>query len=45
MYEGYRKKLVVSRYNETAELNRKDDNSRGLWMMTGGTVRAAINMG
>lgn len=29
----------------TAELNRKDDNSRGLWIMTGVIVRAAINMG
>ncbi|KAK6083227.1 fungal specific transcription factor domain-containing protein [Seiridium cupressi] len=33
------------RFNATAELNRKDDNRRGLWMMTGVVVRAAINMG
>ncbi|KAL4973034.1 hypothetical protein BDW66DRAFT_154184 [Aspergillus desertorum] len=33
------------RFNATAELNRKDDNSRGLWIMTGVIVRAAINMG
>lgn len=32
------------RFNATAELNRKDDNSRGLWIMTGVIVRAAINM-
>jgi hypothetical protein len=31
--------------NTTAELARRDDNSRGLWMMTGVVVRAAINMG
>jgi hypothetical protein len=33
------------RFNATAELNRKDDNHRGLWIMTGLIVRAAINMG
>ncbi|KAL4814653.1 hypothetical protein BDW67DRAFT_165369 [Aspergillus spinulosporus] len=33
------------RFNATAELNRKDDNSRGLWIMTGVIVRAAVNMG
>ncbi|KXX78343.1 Activator of stress genes 1 [Madurella mycetomatis] len=33
------------RLNATAELNRKDDNRRGLWIMTGVIVRAAINMG
>lgn len=33
------------RFNATAELNRKDDNSRGLWIMTGVVLRAAINMG
>ncbi|KAI1379214.1 hypothetical protein F4677DRAFT_410932 [Hypoxylon crocopeplum] len=33
------------RFNATAELNRKDDNRRGLWIMTGVVVRAAINMG
>ncbi|PSR79898.1 hypothetical protein BD289DRAFT_374918 [Coniella lustricola] len=33
------------RFNATAELNRKDDNRRGLWIMTGVIVRAAINMG
>ncbi|RDW67411.1 fungal specific transcription factor domain-containing protein [Aspergillus mulundensis] len=31
--------------NATAELNRKDDSSRGLWIMTGVIVRAAVNMG
>jgi hypothetical protein len=31
--------------NTTAELARRDDNSRGLWMMTGVMMRAAINMG
>ncbi|EPE32875.1 hypothetical protein GLAREA_05887 [Glarea lozoyensis ATCC 20868] len=31
--------------NTTAELARHDDNSRGLWMMTGVVIRAAINMG
>jgi hypothetical protein len=31
--------------NSTAELARKDDNGRGLWMMIGVIVRAAINMG
>lgn len=33
------------RFNATAELNRKDDNRRGLWIMTGVVVRAAVNMG
>ncbi|KAI0478384.1 hypothetical protein GGR56DRAFT_664627 [Xylariaceae sp. FL0804] len=33
------------RFNATAELNRKDDNRRGLWIMTGLIIRAAINMG
>ncbi|KAL4748174.1 hypothetical protein BDW72DRAFT_196012 [Aspergillus terricola var. indicus] len=33
------------RFNATAELNRKDDNSRGLWIMAGVIVRAAVNMG
>lgn len=33
------------RFNATAELNRKDDNRRGLWLMTGVVIRAAINMG
>ncbi|KAI9697887.1 MAG: hypothetical protein M1820_007674 [Bogoriella megaspora] len=33
------------RFNATAELNRKDDNRRGLWIMTRVVVRAAINMG
>ncbi|KAL6233532.1 hypothetical protein BDW75DRAFT_214854 [Aspergillus navahoensis] len=33
------------RLNATAELNRKDDNSRGLWIMTGVIIRAAVNMG
>ncbi|KUI69907.1 hypothetical protein VM1G_04967 [Cytospora mali] len=33
------------RFNATAELNRKDDNRRGLWIMTGVIIRAAINMG
>ncbi|KAK9326963.1 hypothetical protein V1520DRAFT_91448 [Lipomyces starkeyi] len=37
--------LETLRFNATAELNRKDDNSRGLWIMTGVIVRAAINMG
>lgn len=37
--------IEALRLNATAELNRKDDNSRGLWMMTGLVVRAAINMG
>lgn len=32
-------------FNSTAELGREDDNGRGLWMMTGVIVRAAINMG
>ncbi|KAK4141495.1 uncharacterized protein C8A04DRAFT_39103 [Dichotomopilus funicola] len=33
------------RFNATAELNRKDDNRRGLWIMSAVVVRAAINMG
>ena len=33
------------RFNATAELNRKDDNRRGLWIMTGVVIRTAINMG
>lgn len=33
------------RLNATAELNWKDDSRRGLWIMTGVTVRAAINRG
>lgn len=37
--------IETLRLNATAELNRKDDNSRGLWIMTGVLVRAAINMG
>ena len=37
--------LETLRFNATAELNRKDDNSRGLWLMTGVIVRVAINMG
>jgi hypothetical protein len=37
--------LETLRLNATAELNRKDDNSRGLWIMTEVIVRAAINMG
>ncbi len=37
--------LETLRFNATAELNRKDDNSRGLWIMTGVIVRVAVNMG
>lgn len=37
--------IEALRLYATAELNRKDDNSRGLWIMTGVLVRAAINMG
>ncbi|KAH6693393.1 hypothetical protein BKA61DRAFT_279693 [Leptodontidium sp. MPI-SDFR-AT-0119] len=37
--------LETLRFNATAELNRKDDNSRGLWITTGVIIRAAINMG
>lgn len=37
--------LETLRFNATAELNRKDDSSRGLWIMSGVIVRAAINMG
>ncbi|GFN19622.1 Zn(II)2Cys6 transcription factor [Aspergillus tubingensis] len=37
--------IETLRFNATAELNRKDDNRRGLWIMTGVIVRAAINMG
>ncbi|KAK0712051.1 hypothetical protein B0H67DRAFT_493035 [Lasiosphaeris hirsuta] len=37
--------LETLRFNATAELARKDDNRRGLWITTGVMVRAAINMG
>lgn len=37
--------LETLRLHATAELNRKDDNRRGLWIMTGVIVRAAISMG
>ncbi|KAH8699250.1 hypothetical protein BGW36DRAFT_377578 [Talaromyces proteolyticus] len=37
--------LETLRFNATAELNRREDNSRGLWIMTGVIVRVAINMG
>ncbi|OKL63177.1 hypothetical protein UA08_01376 [Talaromyces atroroseus] len=37
--------IETLRFNATAELNRQDDNSRGLWIITGVIVRAAINMG
>ncbi|OJJ45233.1 hypothetical protein ASPZODRAFT_69864 [Penicilliopsis zonata CBS 506.65] len=37
--------IETLRFNATAELNRKDDNRRGLWIMTGVIIRAAINMG
>ncbi|KAL4796336.1 hypothetical protein BDV19DRAFT_378315 [Aspergillus venezuelensis] len=37
--------IETLRFNATAELNRKDDNNRGLWIMTGVIVRAAVNMG
>lgn len=37
--------IEALRLYATAELNRKDDNSRGLWIITGVIVRAAINMG
>ncbi|KAI1128812.1 hypothetical protein F5Y10DRAFT_277234 [Nemania abortiva] len=37
--------IETLRFNATAELNRKDDNRRGLWIMTGVVIRAAINMG
>lgn len=37
--------LEALRFNATAELNRKDDSGRGLWIMSGVMVRAAINMG
>ncbi|KAH6637296.1 hypothetical protein F5144DRAFT_570177 [Chaetomium tenue] len=33
------------RFNATAELNRQEDNRRGLWIMSAVVVRAAINMG
>ncbi|KAF3769429.1 hypothetical protein M406DRAFT_343692 [Cryphonectria parasitica EP155] len=33
------------RFNATAELNRRDDNQRGLWLMSGVVVRTAVNMG
>lgn len=37
--------IETLRLNGTAELNRKDDNSRSLWIMIAVIVRAAINMG
>ncbi|OIW30746.1 hypothetical protein CONLIGDRAFT_653517 [Coniochaeta ligniaria NRRL 30616] len=37
--------VEAMRLNATAELNRKDDMRRGLWIMTGVLVRTAINMG
>ncbi|KAK9244248.1 hypothetical protein V1506DRAFT_541930 [Lipomyces tetrasporus] len=37
--------IETLRFNATAELNRQDDNSRSLWILTGVIVRAAINMG
>lgn len=37
--------IETLRFNATAELNRMEDNSRGLWIMTGVLIRAAINMG
>lgn len=37
--------IETLRFNATAELNRNDDNSRSLWIMTGVLVRAAVNMG
>ncbi|KAH6839637.1 hypothetical protein B0I37DRAFT_386929 [Chaetomium sp. MPI-CAGE-AT-0009] len=37
--------IETLRFNATAELNRQDDNRRGLWTMSGVVVRAAINMG
>ena len=37
--------IEALRLYATTELNRKDDNSRGLWIMTGVIIRAAINMG
>jgi hypothetical protein len=37
--------LETLRFNATAELNRKDNNRRGLWIMSGVIVRTAINMG
>lgn len=37
--------VETMRLNATAELNRKDDMRRGLWIMTGVLVRTAINMG
>lgn len=37
--------IEALRLNATAELNRREDASRGLWIMSGVMVRAAINMG
>jgi hypothetical protein len=37
--------LETLRYNATAELNRKDDSGRGLWITTSLIVRAAVSMG
>ena len=37
--------LETLRLNATAEHNRTEDNSRGLWIMTGVLIRVAINMG
>ncbi|KAI1337087.1 hypothetical protein F5Y15DRAFT_171018 [Xylariaceae sp. FL0016] len=37
--------LETLRFNATAELNRRDDNRRGLWIMTGVIMRVAVNMG
>lgn len=37
--------IEALRLNATAELNRRDDNRRGLWLTTGVLLRAAINMG
>ena len=37
--------LETLRFNATAEHNRTEDNSRGLWIMTGVLIRVAINMG
>ncbi|KAK5655827.1 hypothetical protein OQA88_5365 [Cercophora sp. LCS_1] len=37
--------LEALRLNATAELNRKDDNRRGLWIMTGVIMRVGVNMG
>ncbi|KAL4901157.1 hypothetical protein BDW74DRAFT_187817 [Aspergillus multicolor] len=37
--------IETLRLNAAAELNRKDDSGRGLWIVTGVIVRAAVNMG